>query len=1249
MKLRIFCVFSFVAAFALKAQTLETLYTWPAPGLVGDPQGPMLVSGTDLIGMTSGGGANNGGFIFKIADNGTLTKIVDLDINAWTSKGGLILGSDGNYYGATFAGGPGAGVGFPGTGVGRIFKLTPGGTYTVLATAPHKNPVGELLEVSPLVFVGAAQDINNDRGGAVYKADFSGPSASLSILKTLDATNFGRTRTGLIKATDGKVYGTTERTIFRMDIDGQNFAELHRGNNINDPLGRGFESGVIEGADGKIYGIASSDGANGKGSVFRMDKDGANYTALHHFDGANGGGATGGNVPQPRLLLHTDGIFYGATHAGGASNGGVLFKLTPDGGFTKLRDCGASAPVGLVENAGVLVVTTSTSELNGGRGVIYDVATSGASTVRYAFADALGSKAAGAPILASDGHIYGTTFEGGAADLGTFWRRKSTGEYDVLASSAGSVFGKFNSALIESADGKFYGTSNSGVIFSATKDGALTRIANALGNGVAEGGDGALYTYGDGRLFRITKAGSVDTLRTFSTADGTFGYGPPAVGDDGAFYGVATSGGANGVGTIWRFAGFTNAGTFSVLRSFSAGELPSGPLVKGRDGAFYGLTTNIGISTRYRITSSSEYSTQGSTPLASGQPTQVALVERNLGKFYAPLFLTLTGPTLNQTSRSIFEFGSSAADFIGLAPTSAFSFPLTGAPAVGGLSRGTDRNLYGVLPDGTGNSGSLYRVVMPSSGDALPAVTTLAATNVQSLSATLNGTVTPNGTPSVVFFEYGATTAYGKRTPAVLFQPGASPTSSVSVEAFDLTRNAEFHFRIVAENDGGTATGADQTATTTFNSAPRAVADNVPIRAKEMLTISVLANDSDPDGDAFTMDSFTQGANGVVTRVGDTLVYTPGKSFAGTDTFTYTLSDSNAATSIGHVTIRNPFLDFAGGYAPLVGDDDGTLTLKVTTGGVLTGKLTLGTKRFSLKGTVGLDGAFSQRIKRTGLPDLVVTLNFTNPGGLTTISGSVNGAIDEQFPVSDKRLSDILPAPATIGKYTILLDPGTIPASLDAYGWATAILSKKGAFAMAGLTPDGKPFSLGGKMRMDTSVLFFKPAKASASGYLARFSFADAADSDLSGTFRWTRAAVTKGSIFLDAIDTTFALRGCKFTPPAKGIHTLTYTAPSSATARISIEDKGPSPIVGQFAIDEKDKASFVPGTGSSALLKITLISRTDGRIDGRFAHIFLPNFPIFKFRGVQLQTAEGGTGPNKAYGLFTTPTAAGTFDFTPQ
>ncbi len=168
------------------------------------------------------------------------------------------------------------------------------------------------------------------------------------------------------------------------------------------------------------------------------------------------------------------------------------------------------------------------------------------------------------------------------------------------------------------------------------------------------------------------------------------------------------------------------------------------------------------------------------------------------------------------------------------------------------------------------------------------------------------------------------------------------------------------------------------------------------------------------------------------------------------DTFTYTVTDRFGGQASGTVKIVNPFIPLAGSYEPLIGDDDGIATLKVTTGGLLTGKVKLGTKTYTLKGLIGFDGAFTQAITRKGLPDLQVAFQFTNPSQIATITGTVDG-----LPVSsDVKLTTTIPAPAFPAKYTIVLDPiALLPQNLDAYGWATASLTSKGAFAMAGLTP----------------------------------------------------------------------------------------------------------------------------------------------------------------------------------------------------
>jgi uncharacterized repeat protein (TIGR03803 family) len=365
MKLFQFAVAAVFAA-TVHAQSLETIHRWPTPGIAGDPRGPLLPNGADIFGVTGSGGSSNGGFIFRI-NGGTLTKIRDFDQGGWVPFGGLTLASDGNYYGTTFAGGLGSFAGFPGTGNGTIFRLTPAGVYSTLFNfSGGGNPLGELVEISPMVFVGVAQDVTNNFGGSVFKIDLTSGFA-FSLLKSLNANNDGRIRHGIAKGSDGRLYGAADRVVFGMDADGQNYTELRRVASSTDASGFGFSNGVTEGADGRLYGIAHSGGANNKGVVYRLDKSGANFAALHHFSGPDGAGATSNRI-RGRLVAHSDGALYGGTSNGGSGDSGTLFKITTDGVFTKLADFAVGGPAGLVESAGRLLVTTDNASDSGVRG-----------------------------------------------------------------------------------------------------------------------------------------------------------------------------------------------------------------------------------------------------------------------------------------------------------------------------------------------------------------------------------------------------------------------------------------------------------------------------------------------------------------------------------------------------------------------------------------------------------------------------------------------------------------------------------------------------------------------------------------------------------------------------------------------------------------------------------------------------------------------------------------------------------------
>ena len=69
------------------------------------------------------------------------------------------------------------------------------------------------------------------------------------------------------------------------------------------------------------------------------------------------------------------------------------------------------------------------------------------------------------------------------------------------------------------------------------------------------------------------------------------------------------------------------------------------------------------------------------------------------------------------------------------------------------------------------------------------------------------------------------------------------------------------------------------------------------------VTIDVLANDTDLDGNTLTVDSVTNSANGSVLNNGNNVTYTPESNFNGTDSFIYTVSDGNGGTDTATVTV----------------------------------------------------------------------------------------------------------------------------------------------------------------------------------------------------------------------------------------------------------------------------------------------------------------------------------------------------------
>lgn len=112
----------------------------------------------------------------------------------------------------------------------------------------------------------------------------------------------------------------------------------------------------------------------------------------------------------------------------------------------------------------------------------------------------------------------------------------------------------------------------------------------------------------------------------------------------------------------------------------------------------------------------------------------------------------------------------------------------------------------------------------------------------------------------------------------------------------------------ISDGNGATDTAivnvtVTESTTPPVNNPPVAVDDTGTSTDGAAANVSVLANDTDADGDTLTVTGSTQPANGTVNCTSSACTYTPNAGFEGTDTFTYTVSDGKGGTDTATVTI----------------------------------------------------------------------------------------------------------------------------------------------------------------------------------------------------------------------------------------------------------------------------------------------------------------------------------------------------------
>jgi uncharacterized repeat protein (TIGR03803 family) len=352
---------------------------------------------------------------------------------------------------------------------------------------------------------------------------------------------------------------------------------------------------------------------------------GSNFSLLYSFAGGSGDSAD----PYHTLILDSDGDFYGTTLAGGASNVGTIFKITPSGTETLFYSFASIPYSGLVEGSDGNIYGTTASGGTSGRGTVFKITPSGTETVLYSFPAGSSEPYTGL-VQGSDGNFYGTTGANGTSDDGTVFEITPSGTETVLHTFAKSgTDGQIPYAgLILGSDGNLYGTTYNGganglgTVFKVTPGGTETVLYSFAGGsdgehpygGVTQGSDGNFYgttyqggTSGLGTVFKVTPGGTETVLHTFAggSSDGATPEAGLIQGSDGNFYGNTLQGGASGLGTVFEL---TPNGTETILHAFAGGSdgaNPTANLVQGSDGNLYGSTSaggTKGDGTFFKIT-----------------------------------------------------------------------------------------------------------------------------------------------------------------------------------------------------------------------------------------------------------------------------------------------------------------------------------------------------------------------------------------------------------------------------------------------------------------------------------------------------------------------------------------------------------------------------------------------------------------------------------------------------------------------
>jgi uncharacterized repeat protein (TIGR03803 family) len=422
------------------------------------------------------------------------------------------------------------------SGTDTLQVLANAATFTLPASFANGASYNVTVKTHPT----AVNCVVTNGSGTINDADVTniniacGPGTEV-LLSPMSATlgntpNYG----ALIQANDGNLYGVAS---YGGDYNGGTFFKLTPSGDVTViwSFGAGMDGQrptgrPVQGSDGTFYGTTANGGQYGYGTVFKITPAGTE-SVLWSF-----GSGSDARYPNGYLLQASDGNLYGMSNSGGTSALGTVFKITLSGTESVLWSFagggdGSQPFGGLIQASdGNLYGTTwrgGTSSV-APAGTVFRLTLSGTETVIHSFGDAGDGvdPTSGTLLQASDGYLYGMTYQGGANDLGTVFKIDPTSGSELIFYSfnVGPDAAHPDAGLIQANDGNFYGTTTQG------------------------------GTSGNGTIFKLTPSGTETVLSSFAGVgpDGYMPEGNLVQADNGSLYGLANAGGANGDGAIFE-------------------------------------------------------------------------------------------------------------------------------------------------------------------------------------------------------------------------------------------------------------------------------------------------------------------------------------------------------------------------------------------------------------------------------------------------------------------------------------------------------------------------------------------------------------------------------------------------------------------------------------------------------------------------------------------------------------------------